>query len=76
MQKILNECNRKLNRNFSAIFILGHDWKASSTDVPICLRSLFNFLAVSLIFLTTKNRDVLSANSLGEQQSSEGRSYI
>ena len=38
-------------------------------------RSLFGLLADSLTFLMTENRDVLSANSLGERQSSEERSF-
>ena len=60
-------------------FLLGPDWKTSSTDEPILLmfsRSLFNFLAVSLTFLTTENRDVSSANSLGEKESQEGMSFM
>ena len=57
-------------------FLLGQDWKTSSTDEPIYLYSQDHyliFLAVSLTFLMTENRDVSSANSLGEQESSEGR---
>ena len=47
-----------------------------SVHLLIFSRSLFKFLAVSLTFLTAENRDVSSADSLGEQQSSEGRLFI
>ena len=35
-----------------------------------------SFLAESLTFLTTENSYVSSTNSLGEQESSEGRSFM
>ena len=42
----------------------------------ILSRSLFSFFVVSLTSLTTEDRDVLSANSLSEQDTSEERSFI
>ena len=50
----------------------------SSVNKHICLhfQNIFRFVAVSLTFLATGNRDVSSANSLAEQQSLDGRSFI